>query len=130
MAMGLLTMSDQELTRLDVVQRALDRRLSQRAAATTLGLSHRQMKRLVARFRSQGASGLVSGKRGRSGNHRLPRTFTDQVVALVRQHYADFGPTLAREKLRARRKIILAKETVRQLQSAAGLWLPRRLQST
>jgi len=123
--MGLLTMSDQELTRLDVVQRALDRRLSQRAAATTLGLSYRQMKRLVARFRSQGASGLVSGKRGRSGNHRLPRTFTDQVVALVREHYADFGPTLAREKLQERHGLAIGRETLRLLMREAGLWLPR-----
>jgi transposase len=107
--MGLLTMSDQELTRLDVVQRVLEQRLSQRAAATTLGLSYRQTKRLVARFRSRGASGLVSGQRGRPSNHRLPPAFTDHVIALVREHYADFGPTLAREKLHERHGLVIGR---------------------
>ena len=123
--MGLLTMSDQELTRLDVVQRVLDLRLSQRAAATTLGLSYRQTKRLVARFRSRGASGLVSGQRGRPSNHRLPPAFTDHVIALVREHYADFGPTLAREKLHERHGLVIGRETLRLLMREAGLWRPR-----
>ena len=96
--MGLLTMSDQELTRLEVVQRVLDRRLSQRAAATTLGLSYRQTKRLVARFRFKGAAGLASGKRGRPSNHRLPEAFTGHVITLMREHYADFGPNKQRHE--------------------------------
>src|SRR5688572_27425382 len=90
--MGLLTMSDQELARLDVVHRVLDQRLSQRAAATTLGLSYRQTKRLVARFRSRGACGLVSGKRGRPSNHRLPPAFTNQSSRWC----ASITPTLVR----------------------------------
>ena len=49
------------------------------------------------------------------------------VLSILREHYADFGPTLAAEKLNARHKIILAKETVRRIQIAAGLWLPRKL---
>jgi hypothetical protein len=51
----------------------------------------------------------------------------DRVIDILRESYADFGPTLAAEKLRSRHQIDLAKETVRQLQIAAGLWIPRRL---
>jgi hypothetical protein len=40
---------------------------------------------------------------------------------------ADFGPTLATEKLRTKHGIELAKETVRRLQIAVGLWIPRKL---
>ena len=78
-------MSTQELGRLEVVQRVLERQLTHSAAATSLGLSTRQMKRLVARYRRQGAAGLGSGKRGKPSNHRLPTTFTEHVVALVRE---------------------------------------------
>ena len=73
--------------------------MSQAAAASVLGLSYRQVKRLMARFRCQGAAGLVSGKRGKQSNRRLPAIYTDHVLDLVREHYSDFGPTLAREKL-------------------------------
>jgi hypothetical protein len=51
----------------------------------------------------------------------------EQVIKFLRSTYADFGPTLAAEKLRIKHGIDLAKETVRQLQIAVGLWIPRKL---
>ena len=48
-------------------------------------------------------------------------------MQILREHYADFGPTLAREKLQTRHDITIAKETVRRLQIDAGLWIPRKL---
>jgi transposase len=99
---GLTTMSSQELDRLQVIQRVIEGRMTQRAAATSLGIGYRTMKRLVANYRQRGAAGLVSGKRGRPSNHRLPSSYIDQIIAIVREHYADFGPTLAAEKLQDR----------------------------
>ena len=49
-----------------------------------------------------------------------------EALALLRDRYADFGPTLAREKLRERHGIRLSIETVRSLMTATGLWIPRR----
>src|SRR6202162_5532234 len=51
----------------------------------------------------------------------------EQVLRILRESYADLGPTLAAEKLAARHHIDLCKETVRRLQMAAGLWIPRKL---
>ena len=51
---------------------------------------------------SAGPTALVSRKRGRASNRRHRETFRQTVLALVRQHYLDFGPTLAAEKLAAR----------------------------
>ena len=48
-----------------------------------------------------------------------------RAMALVRERYADFGPTLACEKLRECHGIALAKETVRRWMRDAGLWIPR-----
>jgi len=82
-------------------------------------------KRLMARFRRQGAAGLVSQKRGKQGNHRLPAVYTEHVLDLVREHYADFGPTLAREKLFERHGVLIGRETLRGLMRNAGLWHTR-----
>ncbi|SAK27809.1 transposase [Burkholderia multivorans] len=49
-----------------------------------------------------------------------------RVLSIIRDRYADFGPTLAREELRECHGIPLAKETVRRLMTDAGLWVPRR----
>jgi hypothetical protein len=46
-------------------------------------------------------------------------------VALVRDLYGDFGPTLAREKLIELHGIRVAKETLRKWMAAADIWLPR-----
>jgi hypothetical protein len=69
----------------------------------------------MARFRRRGAAGLVSGKRGKQSNRRLPAIYTDPVLNLVREHYSDFGPTLAREKLLERHELLIGRETLRGL---------------
>jgi transposase len=122
---GHLTMSHQELDRLQILQRVAERRMTQTPAAQALGLSYRQVKRLVANFRRHGAAGLVSRKRGQRSNRRLPSVYTDHILALVREHYADFGPTLAREKLLGRHALVIGRETLRGLMRNAGLWRTR-----
>ncbi len=118
-------MSQLELSRLQILQRVAARRMTQAAAAHSLDLSYRQVNRLMARFRRQGAAGLVSGKRGKQGNRRLPAIYTEHVLGLVREHYADFGPTLAREKLLERHGLLIGRETLRGLIRDAGLWHTR-----
>jgi hypothetical protein len=47
-------------------------------------------------------------------------------LALIREYYNDFGPTLACEKLRERHGLELSRETVRHLMTEAGFWTPRK----
>ncbi|MBB2932976.1 transposase [Paraburkholderia silvatlantica] len=115
-----------ELDRLKVIQAVVDSGLKPGRAAERLGLSVRQIERLVIRYRESGAAGLTSRKRGRTGNRRLDTELAQRVLTIIRDRYADFGPTLACEKLWECHGIRLAKETVRRLMTEAGLWVPRR----
>ena len=56
--MDLLTKSKKELTRLEVMKRLQEKRLSQAEASGMLGVSVRQVKRLYAAYRKAGAQGL------------------------------------------------------------------------
>src|SRR5471030_2900917 len=123
---GTITMSMRELDRLKVIQAVAEARLKPGRAAERLGLSVRQVERLVLRYRAAGVAGLVSGKRGRPGNHQLAGGKAQRALALIRERYEDFGPTLACEKLRECHGIDLAVETVRTLMMASGLWIPRK----
>ena len=123
--MTVVAMSQSELSRYDTLLRVTRRELRVEDAATLLGLSRRQVGRLLIRLRSDGAEGLVSRKRGKPSNRRHSAAFCDRVMALVREHYADFGPTLATEYLAERHKITIARETLRQLMMGAGLWQDR-----
>lgn len=117
----LVTMSDKELNRVNVIQAVCEKRLRRRDAAAQMELTERQVQRLVNRYRESGAAGLAHGHRGKPGNHCLPESFKLHVLALVHQYYPDFGPTLAAEKLRERHDIVISVETLRKWMIADGL---------
>ncbi|MBK7261548.1 MAG: helix-turn-helix domain-containing protein [Rubrivivax sp.] len=82
-------------------------------------------QRLCRRVREQGPAGLVSRKRGVPSNRRIAPLEREQFVALVRQHYADFGPELAREYLARDHGFVYSTETLRGWIIEAGLWKAR-----
>jgi len=126
MSRATLTMSHTELERLEVIQRVRERRLTQEEAAGMLGLGLRQVQRLCAAYRDRGAAGLVSAKRGRESNRRLPDELRRRAMDLVRARYADFGPTLAAEKLAELHALSVSRETLRKWMVEAGVWVPRK----
>ena len=97
--MGLFVMSERELNRLKIIEDVEAQRLTVVQAAELTGLSRRQMTRLIRSYRATGASSLISKKRGKPSNRKYSNGFRDYVLELIRLHYADFGPTLAHEKL-------------------------------
>ena len=111
---GVIEMSDRELTRLRLMIDLADGRLTVNAAATLMGLGRRQIYRLRRIFSADGPAGLASRKRGRPSNRKYGETFRATVLSLVREHYPDFGPTLAVEKLVARHGLRIGVETLRQ----------------
>jgi transposase len=122
----LLTMSKKELTRLEVMQRLKEKRLTQKEAARLLGLSTRQIKRLWRAYRQQGAKGLVSVRRGQASNNRLDARIVQQALDLIEEKYRDFGPTLAHEKLTEVHHLGISRESVRRIMIEAGIWKPKR----
>jgi transposase len=125
MPSGLLTMSIREVERIAVIRQVAEKQLKQSEAMSQLGLSKRQVIRLVKRYRKEGSSGLVSQKRGSTGNRKHPAEFKSKVEQLVRAHYVDFGPTFAAEKL-ASQEVVINKETLRQWMTEWGLWEAKR----
>lgn len=123
--MTVLTMSHGELSRYDTLMRVERGELRVDDAAALLGLKRRQIFRLLDRMRAEGAAGLISRKRGKPSNRRHSAKLREQIIAIVREHYADFGPTLAREYLIERHGVTVACETLRQLMIEAGLWKDR-----
>lgn len=126
---GAITMTMRDLDRLKVIQAIVDGTLKLGRAAERLGLRVRLVRRLVRRVQAEGAAGLASRCYGRPSNNRMSPDLVKQTLEIIRARYADFGPTLACEKLLECHGINLSKETVRKLMAEAGLWIPRRLRS-
>ena len=128
--MGMVVMSKRELNRLDVLARLDSDRLTARAAAELMAITPRQTYRLLRRYRDGGASAIANQRRGRPSNNRLPDVVRDHAIALVRERYADFGPTFAAEKLAERHDLKVSRETLRSWMRQAGIWMSRALNAS
>jgi len=118
-------MSEKELNRLELVQLVCQRRLSVTAAAKQAGLSRQRMSLLVNTYRRESHIALVSRRRGKPANNSYSESFQAKVCEIVREHYSDFGPTLAAEYLEERDGIKVSRETLRKWMVADGIWTTR-----
>lgn len=97
--MGLITMSERDLQRIEVLSKVVDGRMTIVAAAHVLAISARHVQRLIGRIEATGAASIRHKAIGRPSNNKIATGVRDYVLILVRERYLDFGPTLAAEKL-------------------------------
>lgn len=83
-------MSDRDIRRVGVLRRVASGELSLRGALALLEVSYRHARRLLKRYREEGAGGLVHRGLGRVSNRGSPSAAREVVMALVREHYG--GP--------------------------------------
>ncbi len=119
-------MSGHELRRIEVLSEVLAKRRTEISAAAILGLSTRQMHRLVVAYRVGGGGAMIHKARGRTSNNQLIAGIREYVIELVRSRYADFGPSLAAEVLLTKDGVKVSRETLRKWMVEEGLWLSRR----
>lgn len=128
--MGWVTMSERELNRIEVLAQIDDGRLTVAAGANVLGLTRRQVYRLLKTFRTKGAASIRHKARGKKPNNQIHAAKREYALALVRENYADFGPTLAAEMLQERHGFTISRETLRKWMSEAGIWRSRKERRT
>jgi len=118
----ILTMCNKEMDKLRVIREVLDGKLSWQEGGERLSLSVRQIGYLCTRVREEGNKGIIHRLRGQPSNHRLDPEQVEKALELVRTRYADFGPTLAHEKLWQLHQVKISIFTLRQKMMAAGIW--------
>jgi transposase len=124
-------MSQRELRRVEVLARVKSKELKVVDAASLVGVSYRQAKRLWKRYREEGAKGLRHRGAGRASARAKPVKFRRRVLQLVREKYGEgegerFGPTLAAEHLASEDGLRMDAETLRRWMLEEGLWSRRR----
>ena len=119
---GIIMASQEELRRLHVIQKVLERGMKQVVAAEILSLSSRHIRRVVKRVQEEGHRGIVHRSRGRPSNRKISDPLKDKVIKLCRTTYKGFGPTLASEKLLEREGVSISDETLRGWLLEAGDW--------
>ena len=121
-----IELNEVEMDRLCVLRQVKERQLTQMEGGERLGLTSRQVRRLIKCIEGQGLQGIKRAKGG--GNRAFSEAFKDQIMKTIKANYADFGPTFAAEKLLESERLKVNRETLRQWMIEAGLWKgrPRR----
>ena len=116
-----MTQADRD--RLVTLRKAKKRLITQRQAAEELGLSVRQVKRLVYALKKRGDKAVIHGLRGKPSNQRIGKSVEEEAIQILSADlYKGFGPTLAAEYLADKHDIEVSKETLRQWMIRAKLW--------
>ncbi len=122
----IIAMTQEELKRLHVIRKALDKSITQVEAANIIGVSLRQVQRIARAVRAEGNKGIINKARGQLSNRALPNKIKDKALKLYKEKYHDFGPTLGSEKLFEIDKIKLNDETLRLWLLKAGIPYKKR----
>ena len=122
MAKDIIRMSRKEIDRLMILRGVIHGEVKQVMAAEILGLSERQVRRIVKRIREEGSEGIIHHNRGRPSMRKMSDETVGEIQRLIKKRYRGFGPTLSSEKLREREGIEVSREKLRQLMLEAGLW--------
>jgi DNA-binding Lrp family transcriptional regulator len=116
-------MTQAERDRLVALKKAKKKLITQKQAAEEIGVTERQVRRLLRKLRRKGDGAVIHELRGRESNRKLPAETEQRAVTILSDPvYRGFGPTLAAEYLHKPHQITVSKETLRRWMAKAGLW--------
>jgi len=121
-----IAMTRDELHRKTIVEKAIDKRITQKEGAGQLGISERHFRRLLYKYRKRGDEGLVSGHRGKPSNNQMKEAKREKITKFIQDPiYEGFGPTLLNEKLELNKGISISKESMRQIMIEEQMHSPK-----
>ena len=98
-----------ELKRITIIQSVLDKKRTQKEAATALNISERQIRNLVKRYREEGALGLKHKNKFNKPSHAFSDNFIDKIVQLkLSDDYIDTNFSHFIDLLKERENIIIS----------------------
>jgi transposase len=121
-----ITMTAREQQRTHVLARLVAADIGLDEAASLMGLSERQVRRLRARFLAHGPAAIVHGNRERASPRRTPGAVRERVQSLARGKYDGTIDCHLTELLAQEEGLVLSRVTVRRILRGAGQASPRR----
>jgi hypothetical protein len=120
-----MTQADRD--RLIALKKAKKQLITQKEAASEIGVTERQVRRLLKALRKRGDKAIVHALRGRKSNRKHDESEKEEAIRILSQEvYKGFGPTLASEYLSDKHEIEVSRETVRKWMVEAKLWRARK----
>jgi hypothetical protein len=122
----ILTLNKKEQQRLIVMNQIESKLINAGETAVLLKISERQVWRILAAYRKDGAGGLAHGNRDRKPVNVLPESLRSKVIELAGTKYLRFNHTHLTEKLEEVEQLHLSRSSVRNILLKNGMPSPRK----
>ena len=117
---GLFNM--EELKRISAIQSVIDKKRTQKEASIVLGVSERQIRKLVKRYREEGAIGLKHKNKMHKPAHAFPDELKEKIVLLKSsQDYIDTNFAHFRDLLEERENIKISYSALYSILHSNGI---------
>ena len=118
-----LTMEEEK--KYETIKRLIEENGNKDRAAMTLGITRRQVNRLIKKYHEVGKAAFVHGNRGRKPSRTIPETIRQSIVDLYRTKYYDANFTHFTEILAREENITVSESAVRSILEAEYILSPR-----
>lgn len=109
------------MTRLEVIQKAIEGRITWLQAAVVLGVSSRHLFRLRREYEGEGPDGLRDGRAGRRMPHGITPGVVDKILELRREKYPDFSVRHFHEFITERHDVRVGYTKTKEVLQTNGL---------
>lgn len=126
-----LLMTQKERDRLVALKKAKKKLITQKEAAAEIGVSERQVRRMLRSLQERGDKAIIHAARSRRSNRTIADQVREKAIKILSQEvYQGFGPTLAAEYLAKKHAVEVSRETLRGWMATAKLWRakPKRVE--
>ena len=119
-----------ELEKYKIIKELVDHNGNKNRASEKLGLSRRQIDRLIVIYKEKGKSGFIHGNRGKCPFKTLDKSISEDIILLYKTKYQDFNFTHFREYLDEKENIHVSYKCVYNILTKEDILSPRARKKT
>jgi transposase len=121
-----VTLNMKEIKRIKVIEEIKQGRMTAKEAGRVLGISIRQVRRLIKKQREEGDIGLIHGNRGKPSPRKVDEGIRKIIVELIKAQYRDYNDCHLQETMEEEHHISISRSTLRNIRRSEGLSSPRQ----
>ena len=124
----MLNMTEKEMKKLNTIKKIIGGECTKKEAVETLGITIRQINRLIIKYQNNGEISFIHKNRGKESKKKLPKDIKEEIVNLYITEYFDYNFTHFYEEIREKYK--LSRKTISTILSEADIISPEAQHKT
>lgn len=124
----MLQMTEKEMKKLNTIKKVIGGECTKKEAVESLGITTRQIDRLILKYKNNGEAGFIHKSRGRESKKKVSENIKEEIVNLYITEYFDYNFTHFYEEIRENYK--LSRRTINAILSEAEIVSPEAQHKT